>query len=117
MIIRNTVLIDRGDNSTAMMCYGPLLYPSSSPVKDFVSVGHNAKFPVLYGQTETVWLLPWPAHPSELSLLEHVWPMVAKRLSHYYSPVTTVDKLWYRIEATRTAASLHAIQSPFDSMP
>ncbi|GFX77987.1 uncharacterized protein TNCV_971421 [Trichonephila clavipes] len=32
-------------------------------------------------------------------------------------PVTTVDKLWYCVEASWASVHVHAIQSLFDSMP
>ncbi|GFU18415.1 hypothetical protein TNCV_1980951 [Trichonephila clavipes] len=32
-------------------------------------------------------------------------------------PVTTVDELWYRVEAAWSSVSVHSIQSLFDSMP
>ncbi|GFU09070.1 hypothetical protein TNCV_1319271 [Trichonephila clavipes] len=43
------------------------------------------------------------------------WSIVAERLVRHHMPVTTVDELWHRIEATWT--SVHAIKSLFDSIP
>ncbi|CAL1298246.1 unnamed protein product [Larinioides sclopetarius] len=42
--------------------------------------------------------------------------MVGERLARHHTPVTTVDELWYRVEAARAAIPVHAIQSLFDSM-
>ncbi|GFY18875.1 hypothetical protein TNCV_3875631 [Trichonephila clavipes] len=43
--------------------------------------------------------------------------MVAKPLVRHHTPVTTVDELWYFVEASQSSVPVHAIQSLFDSMP
>ncbi|GFT29134.1 HTH_Tnp_Tc3_2 domain-containing protein [Trichonephila clavipes] len=43
--------------------------------------------------------------------------MVAERLARHHTPVTTIDELWYRVEAAWSSVPVHAIQSLFDSMP
>ncbi|GFX57653.1 transposable element Tcb1 transposase [Trichonephila clavipes] len=43
--------------------------------------------------------------------------MVAERLAYHHTPATTVDELWYRVEAAWSSVPEHAIQSLFDSMP
>ncbi|GFY12638.1 uncharacterized protein TNCV_2448291 [Trichonephila clavipes] len=43
--------------------------------------------------------------------------MVDERLPRNYTPVTTVDELWHRVEATRESVPVHGIQSLFGSMP
>ncbi|GFV74692.1 hypothetical protein TNCV_1178291 [Trichonephila clavipes] len=43
--------------------------------------------------------------------------MVAERLARHHTPVTTVDELWYCVEAAWAFVPVHAIQSLFDSMP
>ena len=39
-----------------------------------------------------------------------------KQLARHYTPVTTVDKLWYVVEAAWAAIDEHAIHSPYGSM-
>ncbi|GFX80945.1 hypothetical protein TNCV_1909381 [Trichonephila clavipes] len=43
--------------------------------------------------------------------------MVADRLTCHHMPVTTVEKLWHRIEAAWSSVPVHTIQCLFDSMP
>ncbi|GFX90437.1 hypothetical protein TNCV_2073151 [Trichonephila clavipes] len=66
---------------------------------------------------ENVRLFPLPARSTDISPIENVWSMEAERLSRHYSAITTVDKLWYSVEAVRTSVPIHAFQSLFDSMP
>ncbi|GFV51125.1 hypothetical protein TNCV_4744021 [Trichonephila clavipes] len=61
---------------------------------------------------KNVRLLPWPARSPDLSPIES-----AKRLARHHIPVTTVDKLWYHVEAAWSSAPVHAMQSRHDSMP
>ncbi|GFX63509.1 transposable element Tcb1 transposase [Trichonephila clavipes] len=49
--------------------------------------------------TENVRLLPWPARSPDLSSIKNIWCIVAERLDRHHTPVTTVDELWYRLEA------------------
>ncbi|GFV62128.1 hypothetical protein TNCV_4109311 [Trichonephila clavipes] len=53
----------------------------------------------------------------DLSPIVNVWSVVAERLAHHHTPVITVDKLWYRVEAAWSSVPVHAIQSLFRSMP
>ncbi|GFV70026.1 transposable element Tcb1 transposase [Trichonephila clavipes] len=39
-------------------------------------------------------LLPWPARFSDLSPIEHMWSMVAQRLTQITPPSATPDPLW-----------------------
>ncbi|GFS89231.1 hypothetical protein TNCV_1259631 [Trichonephila clavipes] len=43
--------------------------------------------------------------------------MVAERLARHHTPVTTVDELWYRLEAAWSSVPVHAFQSLLDSIP
>ncbi|GFU38599.1 transposable element Tcb1 transposase [Trichonephila clavipes] len=54
--------------------------------------------------TGNVRLLPWPASSPDLLPIENVWSTVAERLVRHHMPVTTVDELWYRVEAAWSAA-------------
>ncbi|GFV83810.1 hypothetical protein TNCV_2555961 [Trichonephila clavipes] len=62
-------------------------------------------------------LLPRPAHSPDCSPIVNVWSMVAQRRARHHTPVTTVDELWYCVEAAWSSVPVHAIQSLFDSMP
>ncbi|GFW92534.1 hypothetical protein TNCV_518511 [Trichonephila clavipes] len=42
--------------------------------------------------------------------------MAVEGLAHHHAPVTTVDELWYRVEAAWSSVPVHAIQCLFDSM-
>ncbi|GFT46992.1 odorant receptor [Trichonephila clavipes] len=52
-----------------------------------------------------------------LNSSENVSSMIAKRLARHYTPVTTVDELWYRVEAAWSSVTVYAIQALFESMP
>ncbi|GFU49486.1 transposable element Tc1 transposase [Trichonephila clavipes] len=67
--------------------------------------------------TKNVRLLPWSARSPDLSPIENTWSMVTELLARHHTPVTTVDELWHRIEATLESASVRAIQFLCDSMP
>ncbi|GFW97863.1 transposable element Tcb1 transposase [Trichonephila clavipes] len=62
-------------------------------------------------------LLPWPARSVDLSPIENMWSMVAKRLTQITPPAATPDQLWQRVEATWSAVLQEHIQSLFESMP
>ncbi|GFW35860.1 hypothetical protein TNCV_1926911 [Trichonephila clavipes] len=42
--------------------------------------------------------------------------MVAERLACHHTSVTTVDELWYCVEAAWSSVPVHSVQSLFDSM-
>ncbi|GFW68198.1 transposable element Tcb1 transposase [Trichonephila clavipes] len=65
---------------------------------------------------ENVRLLSWPACSPYLSPIKNIWSMVAESLARHLTPVTTVDELWYHVEAAWSSEPVHAIQSLFDSM-
>ncbi|GFT29435.1 hypothetical protein TNCV_535611 [Trichonephila clavipes] len=46
-----------------------------------------------------------------------VCSLVAELLAHHHMLVTTVDELWYRVEAAWASVPVPVIQSLFDSMP
>ncbi|GFT75086.1 odorant receptor [Trichonephila clavipes] len=79
---------------------------------------HDCMLSVLYGPS----LIPkmfdcCPRLSSDFSPIENVCSMVAKLLARHHTPVTTVDKLWYRVEAAWSSVPVHAIKSLSDSMP
>ncbi|GFX45805.1 uncharacterized protein TNCV_934441 [Trichonephila clavipes] len=43
--------------------------------------------------------------------------MIAEQLARQHTPITMVDELWHHVEAAWASITVHAIQSPFDSMP
>ncbi|GFW88915.1 transposable element Tcb1 transposase [Trichonephila clavipes] len=60
---------------------------------------HVAGIERIFLDTEIFQLLPWPVRSPDLLLIENVWSKVTKQLDRYHTPVTTVDELWYRVEA------------------
>ncbi|GFT21898.1 transposable element Tcb1 transposase [Trichonephila clavipes] len=78
---------------------------------------HIASFVWNFLDTENFRRLPWPARSPVLSPTENFWPIVTERLTRNYTPVTTIDELWCRVEAAWAYIPVHAIQSLFDSMP
>ncbi|GFV10898.1 hypothetical protein TNCV_4706631 [Trichonephila clavipes] len=42
--------------------------------------------------TENIRLFPWPARSPDFSPIENVWTMVAERLAHHHTLITTVGK-------------------------
>ncbi|GFU37213.1 hypothetical protein TNCV_4272171 [Trichonephila clavipes] len=89
----------------------------SSPAKPYVLEGlrfarpHVAGIARTFLDTENVWLLPWLARSRDLSPIESVWSMVAKRLARHYTPVNTVDELWLCDEDAWAFVPIYAIQS------
>ncbi|GFW76717.1 transposable element Tcb1 transposase [Trichonephila clavipes] len=65
---------------------------------------------------KNVQLLLWPARLPDLSPIENAWSMVAERLSHHHTPVTTVDELLYRVETAWSSVPIRFIQYLFESM-
>ncbi|GFU30652.1 hypothetical protein TNCV_3031611 [Trichonephila clavipes] len=53
----------------------------------------------------------------DLSPIENVWFMVAKRLVRHHTPVTMVVKLWHHIEAVWACVPVHTFQYLYDSTP
>ena len=49
--------------------------------------------------------------------MEDVWSIVAKQIARCRTSVTAIDKLWHVNEAAWVAATVHTIQSLYDSLP
>ncbi|GFX84300.1 transposable element Tcb1 transposase [Trichonephila clavipes] len=78
---------------------------------------HVASIILIFPDTENIRLLPWSARSPNLPPKENAWSMVVERLARHHAPVTTVDELWYRVEAAWASVPIHALQSHFDSIP
>nr|ALD51399.1 odorant receptor 8 [Locusta migratoria] len=59
----------------------------------------------------------YTAHSLDLSPTENVLSMVVEQFARHNPPVTTLDELWYRVEAAWASVPVHAIKVLFDSMP
>ncbi|GFW01232.1 transposable element Tcb1 transposase [Trichonephila clavipes] len=62
-------------------------------------------------------LLPWPAYSPDMSLIEHVWDLVGRRLARDPHPAASKAKLLLRIQAIWNSHPQADIQNLFDSMP
>ncbi len=70
--------------------------------------------PCLY--TESVQLLPWQVRSPDLSPIENIWLWVSERLGRHRSLATTIEEVWYRLEAAWNELPVSVIQVQFDSM-
>ncbi|GFT55063.1 uncharacterized protein TNCV_2325651 [Trichonephila clavipes] len=70
---------------------------------------HVAGIVRIFLDTANVQLLPWPAGSPDLSPIENIPSMVAERLTGHHTPVTTVDELWHRVEASCASVPVHVI--------
>lgn len=73
-----------------------------------ISTGNTLKYTELYFNArphvvrivhsflcdQQVSLLPWPARWSDLSIIEHVWDMIARKVTRMSSQAVTTDELW-----------------------
>ena len=78
---------------------------------------HIARTVQSFFATRQVQLLPWPAYSPDMSLIEHVWDFVGRRLARDPRPVASADELWVRIQTIWNALPQADIQNLFDSMP
>ncbi|GFV55323.1 transposable element Tcb1 transposase [Trichonephila clavipes] len=62
-------------------------------------------------------LLPWPAHYPDLSPIENMWFMVARRLIQITPLAATPDQPWEHVEVAWSAVPQEHMQSLFESMP
>ncbi|GFV65964.1 transposable element Tcb1 transposase [Trichonephila clavipes] len=78
---------------------------------------HVARIVQSFFVNHQIELLPWPARSLDLSPIENMWSMVAKRLTQITPPAATPDQLWQRVEAAWSVVPQEHIQSLFESMP
>ncbi|GFU54715.1 transposable element Tcb1 transposase [Trichonephila clavipes] len=78
---------------------------------------HVARIVQKFFVNHQIELLPWPARSPDLSPIENMWSMVAKRLTQITPPTASPDQLWQRVEAAWSAVPQERIQSLFESMP
>ena len=79
--------------------------------------GYMARILQAFFQRRRVSLLPWRAHSSDMSPMEHVRDMVGRLLIHQSPPAPTLDALWSRIQTAWRNIPQEDIQGLFDSMP
>ncbi|GFT86121.1 transposable element Tcb1 transposase [Trichonephila clavipes] len=78
---------------------------------------HGTRIVQMFFVNPQIELLPWPTRSLDLSPIENLWSMVAKRLTQITSPDATSDQLWQRVEASLSVVSQEHIQSVFEPMP
>jgi transposase len=79
---------------------------------------HTAKITMTYLSDRAVLLLPWPARSPDLSLIEHVWDIIGRKLkSEYQQPPTSLDELEARIHNEWNAIPVQTVRDLYDSMP
>ena len=62
-------------------------------------------------------MLLWFVHSQDLSPMENVFSVVAKRLARQQKPLTIVHEIWHLVEAAWAAVLVKTMQSVFKSMP
>ncbi|UYV73935.1 hypothetical protein LAZ67_11001507 [Cordylochernes scorpioides] len=65
---------------------------------------------------QDVQMLPWPPYSPDLSLIEHVWDIIGRRL-HALPQPRSEDELWQMVEREWRAISQDAIRTLIDSLP
>ncbi|GFX47171.1 hypothetical protein TNCV_2747471 [Trichonephila clavipes] len=73
-------------------------------VRDFCSAQHMQ-------------LITWPAYSPDVSPIEHVWDLVAWRLTRNLRPAASNDELFLRIQAIWNSLPQTDIQNLFESLP
>ncbi|UYV76534.1 Transposase [Cordylochernes scorpioides] len=61
-------------------------------------------------------MLPWPPYSPDLSLIEHVWDIIGRRL-HALPQPRSEDELWQMVERKWRAIPQDAIRTLIDSLP
>ncbi|UYV85007.1 hypothetical protein LAZ67_X004235 [Cordylochernes scorpioides] len=65
---------------------------------------------------QDVQMLPWPPYSPDLSLIEHVWDIIGRRLHDLPQP-RSEDELWQMVEREWRAIPQDAIRTLIDSLP
>ncbi|GFV31829.1 transposable element Tcb2 transposase [Trichonephila clavipes] len=84
--------------SPGIMIWGAIGYTSRPPFVRIDDTLNSARY--ISGMLQPVALFfirVMPARSPDLSPIQNVWSMVAKRLARYHTTVTTFDELWYRV--------------------
>ncbi|GFU63488.1 transposable element Tc1 transposase [Trichonephila clavipes] len=87
-------IIER-DSGRTVMVWGAIAYHGRSQllrIQDNVRP-HVAKTLKSYLDSQQVQLLPWPAYSPDMSLIQHVWDIVGRRLARDLRPVASTDEL------------------------
>ncbi|GFV30339.1 transposable element Tcb1 transposase [Trichonephila clavipes] len=87
-----------------IMVWGGIVYNSRTPLVRIAGTLNSQRYicevlepvvpPYLQGLATAIELLPWLARSSDLSPIENMWSMVAKRLTQITLPAATPDQLW-----------------------
>ncbi|CAH2013356.1 unnamed protein product, partial [Acanthoscelides obtectus] len=75
-----------------VMVWGAIAYGSRSPLI-FIRGNMNVQLTIDFFQQNDVTLLPWPPRSPDLSPIEHVWDMMARRLLNLQRPPETLEAL------------------------
>jgi transposase len=79
---------------------------------------HTAKITQKYLSDNFMPLLPWPARSPDLSLIEHIWDVIGRKLrTEYHQPPTSLQALEVRVVEQWNAIPLQMVQELYDSMP
>ncbi|GFX06581.1 transposable element Tcb1 transposase [Trichonephila clavipes] len=97
--------------ATGIMVWGGIGYHSQAHLVRIAGTSNNKRY------ISEIELLPWQARFADLSPSENKWSMVSQRLTQITPPAATLDQIWQRVEAARSAVPQEHIQSLFESMP
>ena len=81
---------------------------------------HSAALTQQAFQRNSVEVLPWPAHSSDLSSIEHVWDVLGRRINYqekYPLPPSSLDVLEHRIRSEWERIDQQEIRNLISSMP
>lgn len=79
---------------------------------------HVCKVAIAALKQNNINTIPWPSRSPDLSIIEHLWDVLGKRLqSEYAEPPTSLESLKHRLKEQWNLIPFETVKSLFDSMP
>ncbi|GFX41102.1 transposable element Tcb1 transposase [Trichonephila clavipes] len=98
------------------ICY-ELSIPGAIFQQDNDARPHVAMIVQDFCSAQRMQVLPWPAYSVDMSLIEHGWDLVVRRLALHSHPAASIYELLLHIQAIWNSLPQADIQNMFDSMP